>query len=113
MLFFFLIRYIKALSIPIKEKGVNMKNALLAIFLLLNVVFVIYFLGDKSIVGLQFASLICAIYFVFSIIYSLFFIIKYKKYSNLNLLLSFGVLSTSVGSFAIFGFFYMFYHAMG
>ena len=90
---------IKKAEPSLREKGDSMKNLTLVLYLLLNLFFIIYFLDNKSIVGLHFVSIVWALYFILNIFYSLNVIIKYRKHSNLNLLLALGVLTTSIGSF--------------
>jgi len=91
-----------------------LKKALLCLIFLLNLFFIIYFLSDKGIIfSAKINMYIWGAYLVGGLIYSIPFIIRYKKSSNLNIFLSFGVLTTSLCSLGVIAFFYSLFRTMG
>jgi len=94
--------------------GIPLKKVLLGLLLLLNLFFIVYFLSDKGIIFSHKISMyLWGAYLVAGLIYSIPFIIRYKKNSNLNIFLSFGVLTTSLCSLGVIVFFYSLFRTIG
>ncbi|MED4286332.1 hypothetical protein P4679_30830 [Priestia megaterium] len=105
-----MIKLNEALSIPIEEKGVNMKKAVLLVLFLVNLFFIVKYLITFE---AGFSALWLPI-FIIGIILSIVFMVRSKtERSSYSPILSIGVLVTSLSSLGALGFHYFLSNLMG
>lgn len=110
VLFFFLIKFSEALTIPIEEKGGKMKKAILLVLFLVNLFFIIKYLVTFE---AGFSALWLPI-FIVGIILSIVFMVRSKaERSSFSPILSIAVLVTSLSSLGALGFHYFLSNLMG
>ncbi|TPF19029.1 hypothetical protein [Priestia megaterium] len=91
-----------------------MKKSVLPIFFIVNLFFIYCLLFNQGyIFQLQNLPYIWAIYLLLGTCLAFYYMLRYKQKKDGQVLLSIGILTTSISSLGCLVFFYFFYHAMG
>ncbi|MCM3771179.1 hypothetical protein [Priestia aryabhattai] len=91
-----------------------MKKSVLPIFFIVNLFFIYCLLFNQGyIFQLKNLPYIWAIYLLLGIFLAFYYILRSKTKREGQILLSIGILTTSISSLGCLVFFYFFYHAMG
>ncbi|WP_027407952.1 hypothetical protein [Anoxybacteroides tepidamans] len=89
-----------------------MKKMILLVLLLVHLAFIAYYLTYIAF-PFNMLSLISPIFFIFSIILSIAFLLRYRTEANTVLFLSIAVLLSSLSSLGVWGFHYYLARVMG